>query len=62
MLYHIVEKNNPLALHAICETKESAEQWIKVKAKEYCAKGFFMDETLTPDSFEIVPVNYKRKK
>ena len=62
MRYHIVEKNNPLTLHAICETQERAEHWIKVKAPEYCAKGLFMDKTLTPDSFEIVPADYKRKK
>ena len=59
MLYHIVEKNNHLALHVICETNERAEHWIKVKAPNYCANGFFMDKTLTPESFEIMPVDYK---
>jgi hypothetical protein len=62
MLYHIVEKNNPLALHAICETQERAEHWLKVKAPEYCARGFFIDKTLTPESFEIVPVSYKHNR
>lgn len=55
MTYHIVEKTNPHALHAICETLERAEHWINVKAPEYCAKGYFMDKTLTPDSFTIKP-------
>ena len=54
MEYNIVEKKNPLALHAICCTKESAEKWIKVNAVEYCATGYFMDKTLTPDSFIAV--------
>ena len=53
MQFHIVEKQNPLALHAICETRESADRWIKELAPFYCARGHFMDKTLTPDSFTI---------
>lgn len=54
MKFYIVEKANPLAVHAICSTRESAERWIAVNAVEYCAKGYFMDKTLTPDSFTIL--------
>lgn len=53
MEHAVIEKANPLAVHAICSTKESALRWIAVKAPEYCSKGFFMDKTLTPDSFAI---------
>lgn len=53
--FKIVEKHNPLALHAMCETEELAKHWIEVLAPEYCAKGYFMDKTLTPDSFEVKP-------
>jgi hypothetical protein len=53
MDYVIVEKNNPLAVHAICDTLERAQRWIDVNAVEYCAKGYFMDKTLTPTSFTI---------
>ncbi len=52
-MYKIIEKDNPLAVHAICDTLEQAQQWIAVNAVEYCAKGYFMDKTLTPDSFTI---------
>ena len=53
MSFKIVEKKNPLAVHAICDTLERAENWIKVKAPEYVSKGYFMDKTLTADSFTI---------
>ncbi len=52
-MFEIREKLNPLALHAICETLDRAERWISLNAVEYCAKGYFMDKTLTPDSFMI---------
>ena len=51
--YNIVEKANPLHLHAICDTRESAERWLAVNAVNDCAKGYFMDKSLTPDSFTI---------
>ena len=53
MTYKVVEKQNPLAVHAICDTCERAQFWIDVKAPEYAAKGYFMDKTLTADSFTI---------
>lgn len=54
--FKIVEKKNPLSVHAHCETEESAQRWLDVNAVEYHAKGYFMDKTLTPDSFEIKPM------
>lgn len=54
--FKIVEKKNPLAVHAHCSTLESAQWWLAVNAVEYCAKGYFMDKTLTPQSFEIKPI------
>ncbi len=53
MSHMIVEKKNPLAVHAYCYSKESAQRWLDVNAPEYVAKGYFMDKTLTVDSFEI---------
>jgi hypothetical protein len=53
-MYQIIEKNNPLAVHAICDTLERAQHWIQVNAPLYCFKGYFMDKTLTPNSFAIV--------
>lgn len=53
MQCRVVEKKNPLAVHAICETRESAQRWIDEKAPIYCARGYFVDKTLTPESFTI---------
>lgn len=55
-MFKIVEKSNPLAVYAHCSTLESAKYWISFKAVEYCRKGYFMDKTLTPESFTIVKV------
>ena len=51
--WKIVEKKNPLAVHALCHSHESAQKWIDVNAPIYCARGYFVDKTLTPDSFTI---------
>jgi hypothetical protein len=53
MTYKIVEKANPLAVHAICSTLASAERWLAIAAPHYVAKGYFVDKTLTADSFTI---------
>lgn len=52
-MFKVIEKANPLAVHYICDTLERAQYWINVKAVEYCIKGYFMDKTLTPESFTI---------
>ena len=53
-MFYIIEKKNPLALHAVCETLEEAQFWVDKKAPEYCLRGYFMDKTLTPNDFEII--------
>jgi hypothetical protein len=53
-MYKIIEKANPLAVHALCDNLESANRWLTVNALEYVKRGFFMDKTLTPDSFTAV--------
>ena len=40
--YKVIEKNNPLAVHAICDTLDSAEKWIDTY------------KTLAADNFIIV--------
>jgi hypothetical protein len=52
-MFKVVEKLNPLAVHCICDTLERAQHWIDVNAPMYVAKGYFMDKTLTADSFTI---------
>lgn len=51
--FNVVEKLNPLSVHCIAASRDRAEHWIKVLAPDYCARGLFMDKTLTPDSFTI---------
>jgi hypothetical protein len=53
-MFKVIEKDNPLAVHCLCDTLERAQHWIDTKAPEYCLKGYFMDKTLTPESFTIV--------
>lgn len=53
MSYLIAEKSNPLAVHAMCDTLVGAERWLSTLPPEYCRRGFFMDKTLTTDSFTI---------
>ena len=52
-IFKVVEKKNHYAVHVICPSRYAAERWINVEAPIYCAKGYFMDKTLTPDSFII---------
>jgi hypothetical protein len=57
MKYAIVEKNNPLAVHAICSTKESAELHLRENVPRYVKRGYYMDKTLKPEDFIVVPWN-----
>ena len=52
--YKIVEKKNSLAVHGYFHCLQRAQHWLIVNAPMYCAKGYFTDKTLTPDSFTIV--------
>lgn len=58
-MYKIVEKKRPMNIHAMCDTLQGAERWLNVLAPEYCAKGYFMDKLLTPESFMIASTNAK---
>jgi hypothetical protein len=53
IMFKVIEKANPLAVHAHCSGIDGATRWITVNAPAYCAKGYFMDKTLTPESFAI---------
>ena len=58
--WQVVEKANHLHLHALCCTEEIAQRWISEKAPVYCERGYFMDKTLTPDSFMVLPPKTKK--
>lgn len=53
--YWIIEKTNPNALHGIFSSKESAERNLREVKPRECALGYFMDKTLTADSFTVIP-------
>ena len=52
--FMMVEKANPLACHGIFESRETGERHLRDTVPDYCRRGFYMDKTLTPESFEIV--------
>ena len=52
-LYHIVEKANPLAVHAHCYSRQSAQRWLEHNMPRMVARRMFMDKSLTVDSFEM---------
>lgn len=53
--FKVVEKNNPLAVHALCDTRESAERWIKDVAQWFeGGRKPFDNKALTPHSFTII--------
>lgn len=53
MKYKIVEKKNPLAVHALFDELQRAERHLNEVIPEYVKRGFFMDKTLTENCFEI---------
>ncbi len=55
----LVEKKNHLAVHGIFCSRKSAEKHLKEIIPEYCRKGYFMDKTLTPESFEIIDSDWR---
>lgn len=54
--YKLVEKNNPLAVHGLFDTLDRAEKHLNETIPLYVQRGYFMDKTLTKDSFEILSV------
>tara|TARA_R110000868_G_scaffold14344_1_gene66597 strand:+ start:491 stop:661 length:171 start_codon:yes stop_codon:yes gene_type:complete len=56
-MFKLVEINNELAVHGIFDTKERAEKHLKETIPLYVQRGYFMDKTLTADSFKIIRGN-----
>ncbi len=59
MKYALVEKKNHNALHALFDTKESAERHLRDAIPDYVARKLFMDKTLTASDFEVVEYNFR---
>ena len=53
--FKIVEKLDHLAVHQLFDSKESADQFLREVVPVYVAKSYYMDKTLTADSFEVIP-------
>jgi hypothetical protein len=52
--YKLVEKKNHLHCHGLFLSRESAEKHLREVVPMYCNRGYYMDKTLTPDSFEVI--------
>lgn len=50
----LIEKQNPLAVHGIFDTLEHAQNHLANTIPVYVSRGYFMDKSLTAESFEIV--------
>lgn len=50
----MVEKANHLAVHGIFSSMSGGERHLKEVVPDYIERGFFMDKSLTIDSFEII--------
>ncbi len=57
MTYAIVERNNRLAVHGLFDSLDRAERHLRDVIPTYCQRGYFMDKTLTHDSFIITERN-----
>lgn len=53
-MFKIIEKKNPLAVHGLFDSRERAERHLTDVIPDYVRRGYFMDKTLTADSFEVV--------
>lgn len=52
--YAIVEKANHHALHGLFDSLDRAENHLRNIIPRYVARGYFIDKTLTAESFEII--------
>lgn len=55
MSWKIVERQNPLAVHGIFETKQRAQRFIRETIPVYVARSYFTDKTLTAHDFIVMP-------
>lgn len=53
-MYKLVEKTNRHAVHGIFDSLERAENHLANVIPEYVKRGYFIDKTLTADSFTII--------
>ena len=51
--FKLVEKSNPLSVHGLFMSRESAERFLRDVVPQYCLLGYYMDKTLIPESFTV---------
>lgn len=56
-MFKLVEINNKLAVHGIFDLEERAKKHLEETIPLYVQRGYFMDKTLTADSFKIIKGN-----
>jgi hypothetical protein len=54
-MFKVVERDNELAVHGLFDSRERADRHLREVIPEYVAKRYFMDKTLTEDSFKVMP-------
>ena len=62
MEYALVEKKNHHALHGLFDSRERANKHLAETIPVYVARSYFMDKTLTAESFEVIEYNMGRRK
>lgn len=60
--FKIIEKKNPLAVHGLFLSRQSAEKHLREVIPVYVQRGYYMDKTLRPEDFEVVPADNRRIK
>ena len=60
--YRIVEKDNKLKAHSMHDSLKCAERFLANVVPEYIKKGYYMDKTLTVDSFIIVEQEITKRR
>lgn len=56
--FHVVEKDNPLALHCITWSRQRGEEWIE----KYGDSGIFDNKGLSKESFMVIEAPVKKNK
>jgi hypothetical protein len=56
-IYKLVEKKDPLRVHGIFSSLQTANRHLIEAIPVYVAKGYFKDRTLKPNDFTIITDN-----
>lgn len=57
-MFKLVEINNELAVHGLFDSEERAKRHLQETIPFYVQRGYFMNKTLTAESFKIIRTNF----